>query len=576
MTQQRGTRDVVWIGLLAGLFALLCINVAVGIREGFARPPGGVLLVLLSSPGLAFGWGGVALLFVAIPYALLTWRHGKGPGSLLAVLGSLVFAFGVGGLAGVLTTPAAAGGGRLAGGLASLLRDGVGTGFAGAILALVAVPGLLLALAPLVLDTTGARAPSKAAGGKGAKAWYPERRVAPDGTELPPEFGNATDVGPIRYREPGERPPIPTATASTVTLSPPSAGGPAATKAKPIAGIRYADEPLPDVGAPPTAAPREVHADDLPSGVRYARSEEPAPPPAASAAAEVATSAPGIDDLNAADDVGPPVEAADPAPDREARSPSTSAPPAPQPPTPTPSVGVAPTPVAAAPAAATPPVPPVPTSAPARPEGPKAPEATAAPPPPPPPKASTTEVPATAVAAVPKPTAPSGGTGPAATAEPGKVAGTPTKPPEVARPSEPVKAPEPKSAAATAAVPSLPRADAFEPAAPLPAPAPLAELRREPPAPPTPKLALPTAPVPVTAADAAVNEAMRSSAAYRRKLDATGIVDGGSAASATAPARPPAPPGPAAGPSTPAGSGPPRPGAPPQPRPPPPARPQGH
>lgn len=84
MTQRRGTRDVVWIGLLAGLFALLCINVAVGIREGFARPPGGVLLVLLSAPGLALGWGGVALLFVAIPYALLTWRHGRGPGSLLA------------------------------------------------------------------------------------------------------------------------------------------------------------------------------------------------------------------------------------------------------------------------------------------------------------------------------------------------------------------------------------------------------------------------------------------------------------------------------------------------------------
>ena len=52
MTQRRGTRDVVWIGLLAGLFALLCINVAVGIREGFARPPGGVLLVLLSAPGV--------------------------------------------------------------------------------------------------------------------------------------------------------------------------------------------------------------------------------------------------------------------------------------------------------------------------------------------------------------------------------------------------------------------------------------------------------------------------------------------------------------------------------------------
>ena len=98
--------------------------------------------MLLAAPGLALGWGGVALLFVAIPDALLTWRHGRGPGSVLAVLGSLVFAFGVGGIAGVMTAPTAAGGGRLAGGLASLLRDGVGPAFAGLILGLVAVPGM--------------------------------------------------------------------------------------------------------------------------------------------------------------------------------------------------------------------------------------------------------------------------------------------------------------------------------------------------------------------------------------------------------------------------------------------------
>ncbi|MCC7139079.1 MAG: hypothetical protein IT460_11710 [Planctomycetes bacterium] len=303
-SKRLASRDVLWIGVISGLCGLLCVAVALGLTKGFDRPSVGIAWRLVAAPGIALGWGGVALVLVAIPYALLTWMRGRAGGKLVSVLGALVFAFGVGGLAGLFTHPAAAGGGRLAGGLATLLRDGVGTGFATALLALIAVPGLLLALAPLVLAGTGAKVASGPAVpvATSARGWYPERRVGDDGEELPVEFRGSADVGPVRYRDAGET-PAPAPVAATTSLSPPAATGPAAKKPKTISGVRFADEPTEaPVAAPPP--PAEAAEDALPAGVRYAPTSAPAPVPLEALGAptepEAPATAPALPEVTAA------------------------------------------------------------------------------------------------------------------------------------------------------------------------------------------------------------------------------------------------------------------------------------
>src|SRR5262245_21211410 len=89
MAPRIGRRDVVWLGLLSGAFVLLAVNVLFGTR-GFDKPNAGLVWRLVEAPGIALGWGGVALLVVTLPYALLAWVRGKSPGKVLAVFGTLV------------------------------------------------------------------------------------------------------------------------------------------------------------------------------------------------------------------------------------------------------------------------------------------------------------------------------------------------------------------------------------------------------------------------------------------------------------------------------------------------------
>lgn len=328
-SKRLASRDVLWIGVISGLCGLLCVAVALGLTKGFDRPSVGIAWRLVAAPGIALGWGGVALVLVAIPYALLTWMRGRAGGKLVSVLGALVFAFGVGGLAGLFTHPAAAGGGRLAGGLATLLRDGVGTGFATALLALIAVPGLLLALAPLVLAGTGAKVASGPAVpvATSARGWYPERRVGDDGEELPVEFRGSADVGPVRYRDAGET-PAPAPVAATTSLSPPAATGPAAKKPKTISGVRFADEPTEaPVAAPPP--PAEAAEDSLPAGVRYAPTSAPAPVPLEALGAPTEPEAPASPSASSAPE--PPPPAAAPTAAASPAAPEVTAAPAPTP-----------------------------------------------------------------------------------------------------------------------------------------------------------------------------------------------------------------------------------------------------
>src|SRR5262245_19405359 len=92
-------KDLPSIALLAGLSALLCFDVAVGVGKGFDRIGGNVLVRLLGAPGIALGWGGVALLLVAIPFALLGWIRGRRTGTLQSIAGAVVFALAVGAIA---------------------------------------------------------------------------------------------------------------------------------------------------------------------------------------------------------------------------------------------------------------------------------------------------------------------------------------------------------------------------------------------------------------------------------------------------------------------------------------------
>jgi hypothetical protein len=263
MLKTTASRDPRSIAVVAGLFALLCLNVAVGLSRGFDRVDGGLVLRVVASPGVALGWGGVVLLVVAIPYALLAWIRGRRAGKLLSIIGAVVFAVAVGALVGVFSSPTAAGGGRLAGAIGAYLKTSLGAGLAATALAVIAMPSLLLALAPLILESGVVRvadaARKSATGVAGApKPWYPERKIGPDGEEEPVVFSGSHDVGPVRFRDEaddaanGESAGSP---GSTVSLSPPPVAGPAARKRKPIEGVRFADG-LPDdaVAAPSIAA----------------------------------------------------------------------------------------------------------------------------------------------------------------------------------------------------------------------------------------------------------------------------------------------------------------------------------
>ena len=317
MVRRLGRRDLLWVALISGAFALLTVQVVIGMR-GYDRPPPGVLWRVLGAPGISLGWGGVALLLVAIPYALLAWMRGRSPGKTISAIGALVLALGVGGVAAVLAASPKAGGGVLGGGLGGMLKEALGPGLATALLGLICLPGLLLALAPVVLEARGIPslpassgstmasvlgsgnfAPASIPVAPGVRTRYPERRLGPDGEELPMEFTGA-DVGAVKFREPvepGAPPPAPEVPTARVTLSPPATVGPAAKKQKPIAGVRYADEPNTPVTDPVEAqeSPKEPEAPaeaGLPFGVRYSAPLLPealppaAPPPAAPRAAE--------------------------------------------------------------------------------------------------------------------------------------------------------------------------------------------------------------------------------------------------------------------------------------------------
>src|SRR5262245_15604327 len=176
-------RDVLWLSVLVALFVLLAVQLPFGAR-GFDKPTPSPLMRLLEAPGIALGWGGAALAVVALAYAVVTWVRGQSPGRVLAVAGTLVFAVAIGAFAGALAATPERGGGRVGGGLARMLVESLGHFPAALVLAIVAIPALLLALAPVLLDSPNR--PGRGADGKdgGVKTRYPERRVGLDGEEL--------------------------------------------------------------------------------------------------------------------------------------------------------------------------------------------------------------------------------------------------------------------------------------------------------------------------------------------------------------------------------------------------------
>ena len=209
MERRIGRRDLTWLGLLCGAFILLTVQVPFGLN-GFDRPKPGLFWRLLEAPGIALGWGGVGLLVVAIPYALVTWLRGRSPGKVIAVFGTVVFAVGVGGLAGALASTPAAGGGAIGGGIAAMLLGVLGRVITVIVFLGISVPGLLLSLAPLILDTSH-MAPRRPGDPEEtpAQAWYPQPRLDAHGNEIPMKLPGS-DVGPIRYRDPEpEAPPPP-------------------------------------------------------------------------------------------------------------------------------------------------------------------------------------------------------------------------------------------------------------------------------------------------------------------------------------------------------------------------------
>ena len=266
MARRIGRRDLVWLGLLCGAFILLTVQVPFGLG-GFDRPKPGLFWRLLEAPGIALGWGGVALLVVAIPYALVTWLRGRSPGKVIAVFGTLVFAVGVAGFAGALASFPKAGGGAIGGGLAAMLLGTLGRFLTVVVFLGVSIPGLLLSLAPLLLDTShlAARRPGEPED-RPAQAWYPQPQVDDRGVEIPMRLPG-TDVGPIRYRDPDpapapEPPPVDEAPADAAPaaddtddddpFAPP--GSHLAAKAA-AAGLPPPPPPPPPAPPPPPPAP---------------------------------------------------------------------------------------------------------------------------------------------------------------------------------------------------------------------------------------------------------------------------------------------------------------------------------
>ena len=305
MARRIGKRDVLWLSLLSGAFVLLAVQVFLGSTSGFGRPHAGLFARLLEAPGIVLGWGGVALCVVAIPYALVSWTRGRSPGRALTVFGTLVCAVGVAGLAGVVAATPVRGGGAIGGALAHMLSDALGSTIAFLVTVGIAIPGLLLALGPLILDTSplGPGRPK----GPEAKAWYPKPLVGPDGVEVPMALPG-TDVGPIRYREPEPAEPPP---------PPPPPEPLASARAPTISGVRYADggddegtpasEPAPAVRFAPDAA-EGASEDDLPFGVRFATPSGGAGPATTEAASPFVH--PTVD---AAPSAAPPEPAVEPA-----------------------------------------------------------------------------------------------------------------------------------------------------------------------------------------------------------------------------------------------------------------------
>ncbi len=327
MPRRLTQRDYLLLSLVTVALVLLAIQLPFGTR-GFDRPQAGAHWKVLEAPGHALGWGGIAILVLVIPYALVAWLKGRLPGRAVSALGALVFGVGVGGLAGLLAATPVRGGGVAGGALAHMLADSLGAGFAYAILAAIAIPGLFLSLAPLLLETgyvvkstmpasAGPASAASAATAAGAapatgagplqrgkpgglppvlvKPWYPERRVGEDGEELPMALPGG-DVGPIRYRDPpppavsGASPTTDASSAATAQRpaskpipkaeAPPAPTLVAGRKPPVITGVRYRDE-VPEPPPPPPADPRFRRPDaeeELADGVRFAPGEAQQPP----------------------------------------------------------------------------------------------------------------------------------------------------------------------------------------------------------------------------------------------------------------------------------------------------------
>jgi hypothetical protein len=257
-----------WIPALApGLvLVLIAAQIPLGVR-GFHLPHGG-LWGALELPGRLLGWGGVALLLPLFTWLLLGMWGYSVTGMALKMLGGVTLALSVGGLAALAGGEAA--GGRIGGPLADLLSQSLGGVVATIVLLLMAAPGVLLASARFQLGPPSKRAsPTLAAPTLSApkraqeqpspgpsappaartRGWYPERRFDAEGNELPMEFGNAKDVGGIRYRdeEPRARAPEP---ARGPLAAPPAAPAPEPPAAR--------DEPAPGAPAWPKGL---VHAE---------------------------------------------------------------------------------------------------------------------------------------------------------------------------------------------------------------------------------------------------------------------------------------------------------------------------
>ena len=321
MQRRLGRRDFLLLTVVSIALIVLAIQLPFGTR-GFDRPQQGAHWRLLEAPGRALGWGGVALLVIAIPYALVAWLKGRAPGRAISAVGALVFGIGVGGLAGVLASTPIRGGGIAGGALAHMLSDSLGVAFSSVVLGLIAIPGLFLSLAPLLLETgyvakpgPGTQPARRTPGSTGGanlppvlvKPWYPERHVGADGEELPMNLGGS-DVGPIRYRDPppdaaasesapaaastavAPRPAVSGARAPIPKATPPPPPPPSAATKKPpvISGVRYRDEevapPAPLTQAP--SVPDPETDDQLPDGVRFAPAPFAAPESVPETAAE--------------------------------------------------------------------------------------------------------------------------------------------------------------------------------------------------------------------------------------------------------------------------------------------------